>query len=300
MKRRKYLPLSINATATHDTKRGEDSRARLNILTEKASDWIGLTNPWLTLNYPLKVQLGDVTVPDPIEEYFIYQSLAGAIPMDTITDNTFLERIEVYLQKALREAKIHTNWNQPTVDYENAVLEFTRRILNSEHPFKSQFFNFVNSITDAGITNSLSQLVLKCTCPGIPDFYQGTELWDLSLVDPDNRRQINYEERYRLLKEIIQLAKEKPSAFFGELLNNKRDGRIKLWMTHQLMQERAAHPHVFNEGEYLPLEVKGLLSDHILAFARVRENNWYLTIIPLYTSLLERTPIKISSTGIIH
>jgi malto-oligosyltrehalose synthase/4-alpha-glucanotransferase len=282
--RQKYFPMSMNATATHDTKRGEDSRARLNVLSDFPAEWKLHVKGWIHQNKSAKTAVNGMEAPDVNEEYFIYQTLLGAWPMDGKSDEAFPARIESYLQKALREAKVHSNWNQPDEAYENAVLHFVRNIFNSQNPFNAQFQEFFKLIRDGGIINSLSQVVLKCTCPGIPDFYQGTELWDLSLVDPDNRRAVDYLQRKNILYEISHFQLEDPEGFLKNLYDNRIDGKLKFWFAHQLMNERMLNPDVFIHGDYIPLEVKGRYRSNVLAFARHQKTMWYLTIIPLNLS----------------
>lgn len=282
--RQTHYPKSINATATHDTKRGEDTRARLNVISDLASEWMQLVNGWMTGNKLQKKIINDRPAPDVNEEYFIYQALAGAFPMDSRPGPELQERIGNYLQKALREAKIHSNWNSPDEAYENAVTDFTGTLLGDEENFLGNFQPFLKKIIPHGIINSLSQLVLKCTCPGIPDFYQGTELWDLSLVDPDNRRPVDYHKRDKILNELKSFQKEQKEKFFTRLLQSKEDGKIKLWLTHILMNERRIHE--FTSAGYKPLHVKGVFRDHVLAFARIIQNSWYITVVPLHTALL--------------
>lgn len=279
-----HYPHSINATATHDTKRGEDSRARLNVISNFAEDWIKLVRRWMIENQPLKSLINNNPAPDLNEEYFIYQTLLGAMPMNGIPDQELNDRLAEYIRKALREAKINSNWNNPDEDYEAAVIHFTTKLLAPGSSFMNTFLPFFEKVVPWGIINSLSQLVLKCTVPGIPDFYQGTELWDLSLVDPDNRRQVDYDNREWLLNQLKE--RELQDNFPDELITSKKDGKIKLWLTYKLLHERKLFPEVFNHGEYLPLNTTGDYSEHILAFARKHKSNWYMTVIPLHGAAL--------------
>lgn len=283
--RRNNYPLSLNATATHDTKRGEDSRARLNVISDYAPEWMNLVKEWSTLNQPFKTLINGSPVPDFNEEYFIYQTLTGVLPMDGHPDNSIPERVNNYLRKSLREAKLHSDWNKPDEIYENAVISFVENITGNNSPFLKSLQAFSEKLIPWGIINSLSQVVLKCTCPGIPDFYQGTELWDLSLVDPDNRRAVDYTTRQNILTELTW-HEENKQPFFTDLLKNKSNGKIKLWLSHKLMMERNLHPDVFHSGEYIPLQTKGEFREHILAFARRKGISWYVTIIPLHLAAL--------------
>lgn len=287
--RRNHYRMSINATATHDTKRGEDSRARLNVISDLASEWESLVKLGLKVNTDFRVLIGENMAPDVNEEYFIYQTLLGALPVNPGIDEKLLTRLDNYFQKALREAKIHSSWNNPNEEYEKAVCSFARNILTSEHPFRSEFLYFFKKLNRWGIVNSLSQVVLKCTCPGIPDFYQGTELWDFSLVDPDNRGSVNYPQRTTLLNELKASEQESKKDFFKSLYEKKDDGRLKLWISHKLMLERASSPQLFIDADYLPLDVEGDYRENLLAYARCTKSTWYIAVIPLHLAALPRS-----------
>ncbi|HEX2394266.1 MAG TPA: malto-oligosyltrehalose synthase, partial [Bacteroidales bacterium] len=279
IERRNLLPATINATATHDTKRGEDTRARLSVISDMPKAWISFYNEWSVRVNKYLLQVNGKSVPDENEKYFICQVILGALPMDGRPDVPFVLRLEEYLRKALREAKTNTTWNNPDLNYENAVIKFSGDILNDQDliEISSRFFI---KLREYGIINSLSQVVLKSMCPGIPDFYQGTELWDLSFVDPDNRRQVDYARHGSILK---KLQKEMTNpGFFKELYKTRFQGDIKLWMIHRLMKERSSDPHAFVFAGYLPLEVAGLHSENLLAFARIYNEKWYVVIIPLH------------------
>lgn len=280
-----HYPHTINATATHDTKRGEDTRSRLNVISEFSKEWMQLVRKWSVMNQSMKSLINGNPAPDSNEEYFIYQTLAGAMPMNGNPDPTLSERLSEYIQKALREAKVNSDWNKPNEPYEKAVKDFVLKLLDENSSFMQTFQPFLKKIIPWGITNSLSQVVLKCTCPGIPDFYQGTELWDLSLVDPDNRRSVDYNLRASLLEEI-QSPFVNETALFNALCESGTDGKIKLWITHKLMLERKKAAHVFNYGEYIPLKISGEYKAHLLAFARRHEKLWYITVVPIQSALL--------------
>ena len=269
------LPFSMNATATHDTKRGEDSRARLNVLADMPSDWFRAVKEWQRLNKKFKTN----NAPDNNDEYFIYQSLLGAFPMSGKLGDDILPRLKAYFQKAMREAKRHSKWTLPNEMYETAVLNFVDNILNENSPFLESFTAFHRTVVDHGVINSLSQLALKFTCPGTPDIYQGTELWNLSFVDPDNRRPVDFGKRGSILKGL-------PEATFAELWSNRHSGQIKLWLTNFLAMERKVHPHLFSHGRYLPLGVKGKYKENVLAFARLYDGQWLIVAIPLHTAAL--------------
>jgi len=285
MARQEKWPLSLNTTSTHDTKRGEDVRARLNVLTDIGVDWLRLVKQWQKLNAPLKKN----NMPDANDEYFIYQTLVGIVPMNGAIDENFPVRLEAYLQKALREAKIHSNWTTPNEEYESATQNFARKLLDREAAFWKSFLQFHQRIVDAGIINSLSQLMLKFTCPGIPDIYQGTELWDLTLVDPDNRKAIDYPKPQSILQEV----QDRNNINLSSLWNKRFDGDIKLWLTHILLQERTVHTQLFTEGHYIPLKVEGRYAEHVFAFARRYKDIWYVIAAPLHIIQLAEKQRKI-------
>jgi malto-oligosyltrehalose synthase/4-alpha-glucanotransferase len=287
--RQKKWPLTLNTTSTHDTKRGEDVRARLNIISEFAEEWEENIRHWRNINQSFRRKVNNRTAPSPEEEYFIYQTLTGIFPFDENTDKIFIQRITEYLQKALREAKVNSAWNAPNTEWEEAVSLFIQRILNPEHDFLNSFLPFFRKTAHYGIFNSLSQLTLKCTCPGIPDIYRGTEMWDLTLVDPDNRRPVNFPELHRTLKNLKEHYSLSPAKLFPSLLNNRQNGHIKLWLTHRLLRYRKENQALFTSGEYLSLKVKGIHKHKILAFARHHKEKWHLTILPFYFSSLSES-----------
>lgn len=277
--RQKEWPLSLNTTSTHDTKRGEDVRARLNVLTDLPEEWVAKVNEWRSLNAGLKKPDG----PTDNDEYLIYQTLAGAYPMPGEDAGDFRERLADYLQKALREAKTDTTWAEPNEMYEKSTEEFALSLLDPKLPFFEDFQRFLTTISDAGIVNSLSQLLLKFTCPGVPDVYQGTELWDLSLVDPDNRRPFDYELRKKWLLDFEDYNTER---LLEKLWETRNSGQIKLWLTHQLYNLRKSNPVLFAEGEYLPLKIRGAYKDNVLAFARKYKREFLIVAIPLHSAAL--------------
>jgi malto-oligosyltrehalose synthase/4-alpha-glucanotransferase len=289
--RQRYFPLTMNATSTHDTKRGEDVRARLNVLSEMPAEWMTNVEKWMEVNKELKSTIKGKMAPDNNEEYFLYQTLIGSLPFDTAADESYLSRLDEYIVKALRESKTNSDWNEPDTDYEEAVKGFVRNILSKGSSFLESFMPFQQLISEYGIINSLSQLVLKATSPGVPDFYQGSELWDLSLVDPDNRRPVDYEGRLAMLKKILRRKEEKHSNIIDDLYKHRHDGSLKLWLTYLLLKERSENSELFVHGSYMPLEVTGKHKEHILAYARVYENKWFITIVPLFWSLISRDSV---------
>lgn len=274
--RQEKWPLSLNATSTHDTKRGEDVRARLNVLTDLPDEWLGKVEEWHGLNKNLKID----KVPGSNDEYFIYQSLAGAYPLSGQPGDTE-SRLQQYLQKALREGKQNSDWAHPNQEYEAAVNKFISGLFNTDHNFLHNFSDFVTKVADYGIINSFAQVILKFTCPGVPDTYQGTELWDLSFVDPDNRRAVDYKKRAEKL-DSINAGKES----LQQLWNQRNSGTLKLWLIHTLMTLRKLEKDLFAYGDYIPLQVKGACKDNIIAFARQRHNKWIIVALPLHIARL--------------
>ncbi|MDG5798805.1 malto-oligosyltrehalose synthase [Marinilabiliaceae bacterium ANBcel2] len=293
----KKWPLTMNTTSTHDTKRGEDVRARLNVLSELTDEWSSLVENWIELNRPFKLVVNGKEAPSLTEEYFIYQTLIGILPFNQKITDGFLGRIEEYFIKALREAKDNSNWSSPDKKYEEAVLNFISNILDVRHSFLNSFLPFQDKVAGYGIFNSLSQLVLKTTCPGIPDIYQGTELWDLTLVDPDNRRHVDYALRNILLRSMIDRQMRDPEVFLDGLMNERENGYIKLWLTHRMLHYRKENSHLFMYGEYIPLTVKGKYQNHILAFARHYNRSWHVTIVPVFLVSLNKSADDVVPPG---
>lgn len=282
VERQKNCPLTLNGTATHDTKRGEDIRARLDVLTEISDEWIEAVNKWRFLNGNLSKKYNL----EASNEYFIYQTLIGALPMLGQDDTDFESRINKYLVKALREGKQFSDWTNPDEEYETSVIKFTSALLDKDKPFYRILLKFNRRIADFGIINSLSQLILKFTCPGVPDIYQGGELWDLNLVDPDNRRPVDYQKRLSLLNNLD--SQEVNEAFIQKLWENRNNGQVKLWLTHILLNIRNTQPDLFTHGDYIPLKVKGKYKDHILAFARRYRHEWTIVAVPLHLMKLSK------------
>ncbi|MBC8152553.1 MAG: malto-oligosyltrehalose synthase, partial [Bacteroidetes bacterium] len=279
MERQANWPLALNATSTHDTKRGEDVRSRLNVLTDLTDEWIEEVEAWQVLNQAGRLTTGG-EAPDANDEYFIYQTLTGAYPMPGRDEDDFPNRLAEYLQKALREAKRHSTWNNPDETYEAATQRFAARLLDQQRPFWARFQAFHRQVADFGIVNSLAQVVLKCTCPGLPDVYQGCEGWDLSLVDPDNRRSVDFGQREQWLDELIA-RDQAPADLWLDLWQHRYDARLKLWLTHVLLNERSRQADLFAEGDYVPLTVEGRHQRHVFAFARRHQERWYVVAVPL-------------------
>jgi (1->4)-alpha-D-glucan 1-alpha-D-glucosylmutase len=255
-------PHAMTATSTHDTKRGEDARARLTALSELPGEWTSAVARWKVFNAPQIVTHDAMRAPSTTFEYMLYQTLLGAWPLDKI-DDTFVERIQAYAVKAAREGKQETSWLNPNTAYEAGVSQFVAKILDRSisGEFIDSLDHLARRLALLGALNSLGQITLKATMPGVPDFYQGTEFWDLSLVDPDNRRPVDFAERAAALT-----ATEKPD--WRALAEHWPDGRIKLAWTRQLLKLRGEFPELFAKGDYEPLEVSGPHSDHVIAYAR--------------------------------
>jgi (1->4)-alpha-D-glucan 1-alpha-D-glucosylmutase len=260
--RAKEWPHGMTATATHDTKRGEDARARLLALAELPGEWASAVGRWKILNAPHLVIEASMRSPSSAFEYMLYQALVGAWPLAG-RDETFLERMQAYALKAAREGKQETSWLNPHAAYEAGLRAFLARILDPElsAEFLSSLQSFTQRTSLLGALNSLSQITLKATMPGVPDFYQGTEFWDFSLVDPDNRRPVDFAARASALAGL-----ETPD--WTSLAQNWTDGRIKLGWTRHLLKLRTELAEVFAHGDYQPLEVVGPHRDHVIAFAR--------------------------------
>ncbi len=280
--RAKRWPSSLSATSTHDTKRGEDARARINVLSEIPDEWGKAIERWSRMNEPRKRDLNGRLVPDRNEEYSLYQSLIGALPFFQGEYPRFLVRAKGYLVKALREAKVHSDWMDPDPAYEEAFLAFFEDIMEPSTDFFEDFIAFQRNVALFGIQNSLSQTLLKIASPGVPDFYQGTELWDLSFVDPDNRRPVDFDRRRSYLEEIVRLENNGLSRTIRELMTKREDGRIKLFLIHRALLARSANADLFRLGKYLPLKAEGIHKDEVIAFARVHGGSWALALAPRF------------------
>ena len=272
--RRRRWPFAMVATSTHDNKRSEDVRARINVLSEIPREWSSRVAHWFRLNRSKRRKWDGATAPSRADEYFLYQTLLGAWPLEALDEAglaVFRERMQAYMLKALREAKAHTSWITPNSSYEEGVREFIDRLLDKpdNNPFLGDFLPFQKRAARIGLYNSLSQVLLKCTSPGVPDIYQGQELWDFSLVDPDNRRPVDYGRRLGLLQGLMsdmadtQDLEQRARA----LLDTLEDGRAKLYVTWKCLSLRRQHAGHFQHGEYLPLNVRGTGQDCICAHA---------------------------------
>jgi (1->4)-alpha-D-glucan 1-alpha-D-glucosylmutase len=304
-----HWPYAMLATATHDTKRGEDARARLNVLSEIPNDWRRKIFEWSRINNANRTLIQGEHAPHRNDEYLFYQALLGTWPAvvaprpgdqetrrqgdQDLQRNTeksdvsvslspplplspspvppdLVERLKEYMLKAVREAKVFTSWINPDEDYDQAVADFVTKTLTGRRTakFLASFLPFQKRIARLGMVNSLSQVVLKIISPGVPDFYQGTELWDFSLVDPDNRRPVDFAHRVRLLESLESVPVSEFGSRITDLLDQWPDGRIKLLITTSGLRLRRKWPRVFMKGEYLSWEATGEKADHVVAIAR--------------------------------
>lgn len=275
LERMEFWPHSMLSTMTHDAKRSADVRARINVLSEIPDAWEQAIFHWNKLNEKHKLHSEKGLAPDRNEEYLLYQILIGSWPLEKLELDTYVKRIQGYMQKALYEAKLNTNRINPDKAYEEGVQAFIGKILNPElsREFLSSFIDFFSKIRDFGMLNSLSQLLIKMTSPGVPDIYQGDEIWDYRLVDPDNRGAIDFSKRQHLLDEIGE------SSFdFYQSLKTPEDGKIKLFITQQALRLRRELPELFSQGLYVPLKIEGKMQNNLLAFARVFKNEIVIVV----------------------
>ena len=281
--RARAWPCTFNATVTHDTKRGEDVRARISVLSEIPATWQRHLRRWSKLNANRKKTANGQVVPDPNDEILFYQTLIGVWPLSPAEMPNLNQRLRTYLIKAMREAMIYTRWTQPNIGQEQALTEFVDSVLRSskDGAFLTDFLEFQHRISYWGMLNGLAQVLLKIVCPGIPDFYQGTELWDLHLVDPDNRGPVDFGLRLTLLKSIQEQVTGSPvSAFLRALLDNWMDGRIKLYVIWQALNFRRKHPRLFLEGDYVSVEARGIRKRNVVAIARSCRGEHIVAAVP--------------------
>jgi (1->4)-alpha-D-glucan 1-alpha-D-glucosylmutase len=293
LERRRDWPGSLNATATHDTKRGEDTRLRIDALSEIPGEWEERLRLWIELAAPARVEVDGERAPDANDELLIFQTLVGTYPHADRPNDEYRMRVGAYVQKALREAKVHTSWTNPDEAYERAALAFVDALLRSPR-FLDELEPFARRVAAAARVSSLAQTALKCVAPGVPDVYQGCELWDLSLVDPDNRRPVDFALRRRMLGELARRlgdGAEARLALAREVTAGLAhgDARAKLWLLHEALRLRRAHPELLHEGEYVPLAVEGEHAAHAVALARVRGDERLVCVVPrLVLQLFDR------------
>ncbi|MDT7778976.1 MAG: (1-_4)-alpha-D-glucan 1-alpha-D-glucosylmutase [Acidobacteriota bacterium] len=280
--RQQSWPHALSATSTHDTKRGEDTRARINVLSEMPEEWNRAVHRWREMNRAKKALVEGAEVPDANEEYLLYQTLVGTWPLSSdgdggeyAGDGEYTRRVEEYMQKALKEAKLHTSWINQNEEYERSVRGFVNALLDPalSGDFLRDFDEFQRITARCGVLNSLSQTLLKTTAPGVPDFFQGTELWSFTLVDPDNRGPVDYELRRSLLSTLRDACEGDVTEFAARLLEQPEDGRIKMYVTARSLGIRRERAELFARGAYLPLTAEGRRAENIVAFAREFEDD---------------------------
>lgn len=287
LKRQQEYPFSLNATSTHDTKRGEDGRIRVNVLTWFANYWQELVEHWRLINVDRKVPWNGELAPVLQDEYFIYQSLVAGFPEDEQVTDEYITRLKEYFIKSVREAKLNTNWQQPDTEYEEAGCRFIENILDPGHDFLNSFQPFFRSIVAYAQVFSLSQVLIKITAPGVPDIYQGSELWNTSYVDPDNRRPVDYVKRKNYLQQLIAMEKQGLSAVYSYIASNKAEGLEKLFVTWKALQCRQNNATLFLQGRYIP--VYASVDCGIIAYARQHKQQWALVVAPVSDHLLHKS-----------
>jgi len=286
----KTRPYGMLNTSTHDSKRSEDVRARINVLSEMPELWEKNLQRWSRINRNKKSLENDLPVPDANDEYLLYQTLLGVWPFEEIPSDypVFQERIQNYMMKAIHEAKVHTSWINNNIEYEEGLTKFVQALLSDENSnaFLEDFLPFQKQVAFWGMLNALSQTILKLTVPGVPDIYQGTELWDFSLVDPDNRRPVNYKNRLSMLQNLVPVLSGTISENdISKLLSSYSDGQVKLFVTAACLNYRQKNTTLFHRGDYIPLDVTGHGAEHLIAFARCMDDKAVLILAPrlMYT-----------------
>jgi (1->4)-alpha-D-glucan 1-alpha-D-glucosylmutase len=285
LERREQWPHSMLATSSHDTKRSEDVRARIAVLSELPDEWEAALERWARLNAPKKTPVEGKPAPDANDEYLLYQTLLGVWPQDGTGFGRFRERITAYVQKATKEAKVHTSWVNPNEEYDDAMRTFVARLLpdDANDPFLTDLRAFQKRVAFFGAWGALAQLQLKLACPGVADFYQGSELWLYTLVDPDNRGAVDYDLRRKLLMELkgrVEQAGQELTPLARELVESREDGRIKLYVTYRSLNFRRAHGLLFRNGDYVPLEATGARQEHVCGFSRTLGDEAVVAVVP--------------------
>jgi len=281
---------TLLATSTHDTKRSEDVRARINVLSEIPKEWHLAITRWSRMNARHKTLVDGELAPDRNDEYFLYQTLLGVWPACELSAGrlaSLRERLATYMLKATKESKVHTSWINPNEAYDAAVQYFVQALLadGKKNRFLRHFATMQELVSFHGRLNALSQLLLKLTSPGVPDIYQGTELWDDSLVDPDNRRPVDFQMRRSILADLKERleASPEPTRTLRELLESEDAGSTKLYLTWKILNYRRANPGLFSTGSYVPLEASGDHQNHVCAFARILGDQAILVAAPRFT-----------------
>jgi (1->4)-alpha-D-glucan 1-alpha-D-glucosylmutase len=297
------FPNNLLTTATHDHKRGEDTRARIAVLSERAAWFSAKIQYWRSLAEPLRVALNEGIAPSAGDELILYQTLLGSWPLGLAADDAknrqcYLDRLLRWQEKSVREAKLRSTWSAPNTAYETVAQEFLTRLLSDNNTafLRADIAAAAQTLAPAGALNGLSQTLLRLSVPGVPDLYQGNEFWDFSLVDPDNRRPVDYGARIDALDTIAGCEAETVNHNFTnqpinqlihQLINRWQDGHIKQWLINQTLSARAQHRALFLHGDYQPLTVEGEQADHVIAFLRRNHHDFLLVVVPrLSASLL--------------
>jgi (1->4)-alpha-D-glucan 1-alpha-D-glucosylmutase len=293
LERAERWPHAMSASSTHDTKRSEDVRARINVLSEIPDLWAERVNAWRGFNAGKVRRDGPRPVPDGNDEYLLYQSLLGVWPFGEMDDEArrdFTSRVQAYMEKATREAKRHTSWLNANVAYDDGLRAFVADVLaGGDNAFLDDFLPFQQLVARLGMVNALAQTLVKIASPGVPDIYQGQELWDFSLVDPDNRRPVDYELRIRLMKDIeVRRGEAGPRDAAREMVEGWQDGRIKLHVVQTALRMRLALPEVFAGGGYVPLVAEGERAEHVVSFARTAPDAAVIVAVPRLVATLTR------------
>jgi (1->4)-alpha-D-glucan 1-alpha-D-glucosylmutase len=282
--RHKSIPHTQNTTSTHDTKRGEDFRARLNVISEIPEEWGKTVDALHALVLPLRREVRGRPVPEANEEYFLYQTIAGSYPLLEVEQEGYAERLKAYLVKASREAAVSTAWIAPNIAYEDALTGLVDDLLGNGNGFINAFLPFITRAAYYGAFNSLSQVLIKATSVGVPDFYQGSELWEYSMVDPDNRRPVDYARRKAYLTELLEEEDKPDGKYVAGLLSDLQSGKIKMFLMHRALRVRNAYSALYEKGTYEPIVVSGASADNIIAFVRRHEAVCCVTAAPRFLS----------------
>lgn len=286
-RRHEKWPFSMNATMTHDAKRAEDARMRISVLSELPTEWAAHLNRWSQFNESHRRKIKGLRVPERNEEILLYQTLLGSWPVNEPVCVCYTRRIQEFMVKGVREAMVHTRWTVPNLDHEQALTSFVEAILEASpgNDFLRDFSQFAEKIAFHGSLNSLSQLVIKLGSPGVADFYQGSELWDLRLVDPDNRRNVDFAAREQMLSSLPGNDGSLP-----EMMQDWHSGRVKLFTTQRGLRLRQHQGALFLKGVYVPLTVEGPQKDCVIAFMRRHRGDWGAVIVPRFTTRLTTNP----------
>jgi (1->4)-alpha-D-glucan 1-alpha-D-glucosylmutase len=280
-------PQNLVCTNTHDTKRSTGVRSRLDVLSEMPTEWIGRVHRWRSLNATHRSTSKGQTAPDPNTEYLFYQALLGiwplGLPKGELPSSDAMkglhERLEAYMLKAAKEGKARTTWTDPNAAFEDALKTFIRGALFDSPEFVADVAEFSVHVARPGLWNSLARTLLHLTVPGVPDIYQGDELWTFALVDPDNRRPVDYDER-RVLLDRLEAATESQAGHVTDLLRSPEDGRLKMHIVRETLRARREHTAVFAGGRYVPLRATGDEGDSVVAFARIDGGDASITVVP--------------------